>query len=70
MSGQNEHFPEGTEHPPRFCKMSAGTELKCAFKLSSANNIFLRVMQRFKLDCALQSAFSLNAANLEDKKVN
>ena len=33
-----DHFPEGTDCPPWFFKMSAGTKLKCVFRLSSLNS--------------------------------
>ena len=36
--GISDHFPEETEYPPWFFKISVGTKIKCAFKLSSANN--------------------------------
>ena len=36
--GRSEHFPEGTECPALFWRIYAGIELKCAFKLGSANH--------------------------------
>ena len=35
--GRSDQFPEGTGCMPWFFIMSAGTKLKCAFKLSSPN---------------------------------
>ena len=37
-SGRSDHFPEGTECPPWFFLMSAGTKLQYAFKLSYLNS--------------------------------
>ena len=62
--GRSDHFPQGTECEPWFCKLSTGTELKCAFKLSSANHTLNYVLLESQNLPHLQffTYLSLNAA--------
>ena len=47
-SGRSDHFPEGTECPPWFFLMSAGTKLQYAFKLSYLNSRKIYIKQILK----------------------